>query len=380
MKVYSEQTIPYTQEYFMHKTPLSQRAVIWIITAILIAVILFISFAKFEEVVKVNGYIRPQENISSVANAVTGRIKTVSYTSGQQVSKGQLLLEIDPIQLEAQKKSLVSQMEEEQQKLFALYEIRNSIEKNKNLISKNHNEAYLRYEVWKNNLLKLENIRKLNKEKYEQEKSIPPAMTTKVRLQELESQYLISCNDYDNLNLSFQHDIENEIITYETSQKINEAKLLQIEDSLLFTKVTAPIDGIIQEITVFNKNDWVQAGQNLFNIIPNDKGTVKVELIISAKQAGKIEDGLKVKMRFPSLPYHEFGGAEGTILTVAPDATKTQNGDAFFVIKTDLDKQFLRDKKNKEYPLKVGLQVDARIIVSKKTILKFVLEKMNLWY
>lgn len=380
MKVYSEQTIPYTQEYFMHKKPVSQRAVIWILTAILLAVIIFISFARFEEVVKVSGYIRPQENISSVANAVTGRIKTVSYTSGQQVSKGQLLLEIDPVQLEAQKESLLSQMNEEEQKLSALYEIRNSIQKNKNLIGINHTEAYLRYEVWKNSLLKLENIRNLNKERYEQEKSIPTAMTTKARLQELESQYLISCNDYDNLNLSFQHDIENEIITYETSYKINKAKLLQIEDSLLFTKVTAPIDGIIQEITVFNKNDWVQAGQTLFNIIPSEKDAVKVELTISAKQAGKIEDGLKVKMRFPSLPYHEFGGASGTILTIAPDATKTQNGDAFFVIKTDLDKQFLKDKKNKEYPLKVGLQVDARIIVSKKTILKFVLEKMNLWY
>ena len=110
MKVYSEQTIPYTQEYFLHKKPVSQRAVIWIITALLTATIIFISFAKFEEVVKIGGYIRPQENISSVANAVTGRIKTVSYTSGQQVSKGQLLLEIDPVQLEAQKKSLISQM------------------------------------------------------------------------------------------------------------------------------------------------------------------------------------------------------------------------------------------------------------------------------
>ncbi|MCR4954701.1 MAG: HlyD family secretion protein [Treponema sp.] len=380
MKVYYPQTIPYTQEYFMRKKPSSQRAVIWIITIILVAAILFISFAKFEEVIKVNGYIRPQDNISSVANAVTGRIKSISYTSGQQVIKGQLLLEIDPIQLEAEKESLVTQIKEEQEKLSALYEIKNSIQKNENLINKNHCEAYLRFEIWKNSLLKLENIRNLNYEKYEQEKSIPPKMTTVSRLNDLESQYLISCNDYNNLNLSFQHDIENEIITYETAKKINEAKLLQIEDSMLFTKITAPIDGIIQEITAFNKNDWIQAGQQLFNIVPYGKEAVKVELIIPAKQAGKIEDGLKVKMRFPSLPYHEFGGAEGTILTIAPDANKKQNGDAFFVLKTDLDKNFLKDKKGREYPLKVGLQVDARIIVSKKTILKFVLEKMNLWY
>lgn len=89
---------------------------------------------------------------------------------------------------------------------------------------------------------------------------------------------------------------------------------------------------------------------------------------------------MTVKMRFPSLPYHEFGGTEGNIITIDPDITKSQSGEAYFLIKTDMQDTSLKDKKGKEYPLKVGLQVDARIVLSKKTILKFILEKMNLWY
>lgn len=380
MKLYADETIPYTQEYFIKKKPISQQSFIWIISFLLFAIVIFISFAKFEEVVKVTGYIRPKGNISSVANAVTGRIKSISYKSGQYVSKGELLIEIDPTQLESDKTSLLSQMEEDKEKLNALYEIRNSIKRNKNLISKKHQEASLRFDLWRTNLKKLQNIKNLNYEKYIQEQKLPETMTTIARLHELESQYLISCNDYENLDLSFKYDIENEIISFETSEKINNAKLKQIEDSLLYTKVCAPIDGIIQEISVFNEHDWIQAGQKVFNIIPNESTTTKVELTIPAKQAGKIEKGMKVKMRFPSLPYYEFGGANGTIITIAPDATKTQNGDAFFIIETDIDKQILFDKKGKGYPLKVGLQVDSRIIISKKTILQFVMEKMNLWY
>lgn len=377
MKVYSPQTIPYTQEYFMRKKPSSQRAVIWIITIILVAAILFISFAKFEEVVKVNGYIRPQDNISSVANAVTGRIKSISYTSGQQVIKGQLLLEIDPIQLEAEKEGLVTQIKEEQEKLSALYEIKNSIQKNENLIDKNHYEAYLRYEVWKNNIESQKNIVNFTKAKLEDELALDQRMTTMVKIRELQYQYDAALFSYENTRLDFVHQIEAEICTLQTNLQITRSKLTKIEDSILFTKVTAPIDGVIQEITVFNINDWIQAGQELFNIVPEEKKSIKVELTIPAKNAGKLEDGLEVKMRFPSLPYHEFGGAEGTILTIAPDVNKTQNGEAFFVIKTDLNKNCLKDKKGREYPLKVGLQVDARIIVSQKTVLKYVLEKMN---
>lgn len=380
MKVYIENTVPYTQEYFLKKTPLFQRVIIWVICALITATFIFISCAKFEEVVKVTGTIRPEENISPVTNAVTGRIKSISYESGEAVKKGQLLLEIDPTQLEAEKESLESQISEETEKLTALYRIKQSIFQNENIIGKDYYEAYLRYEIWQTNLRKLENIRNLNEEKFKQEQKLPSSMTTVARLRELESEYLVSCNDYDNYNISFQHEIESEIIELETAFKINNAKLKQVDDSLLFTRVLAPIDGIIQEVTVFNENDWIQSGQKLLNLVPADEELTRVELSIPAKQAGKIESGMTVKMRFPSLPYHEFGGTEGEIITIDPDITRTQNGEAFFIIKTNLNKNSLSDKKGKEYPLKVGLQVDARIILSKKTILKFVLEKMNLWY
>ena len=380
MKYYAEETIPYTQEFFLRKKPLFQSIIICSLTALIVSVFIFISFAKFEEVIKVPGTIRPEEKISSISNAVTGRIKSITYESGQSVSKGQILLEIDPTQLEAEKESLLSQMEEENEKLTALYEIKESILFKNNKIDKNHYEAFLRYELWKTNLEKLENQKKLYEEQFLLEKKLPESMTTITRVHELETEYLISCNNFDNYDISFKHDIESEIISYETSKKINKAKLKQIEDSLLYTKVRAPIDGIIQEISVFNENDWIQAGEKLFNVIPNDTNMVKVELSIPAKQAGKIESGMNVKMRFPSLPYHEFGGTEGKIITIDPDITRTQNGEAFFLIKTNLNKLSLSDKKGKVYPLKVGLQVDARIIISKKTVLKFILEKMNLWY
>ena len=380
MKVYDYSTLPYVQEYFLNRKTKVQQAFICIISLLLLFIFILICIAPFEEVIKVKGYIRPDENISGVLNAVTGRIKKVSYSSGQTVTKGQLLLEIDPTQIEAEKESLVTLMREEKKKLASLYEIRKSIELDQNVIQSEYYEAFLRYELWKTNLSKLENIRKFNLEKYEKEKSLPSSMTTTAILDELNSQYLISCDEYDNLSISFKHDIEQEITEYETSEQINNSKLKQLEDSLLFTQVCAPIDGIIQEVSSFNTGDWVQAGQLLFNIVPDEDSATRVELVIPAKQAGKIEQGMKVKMRFPSLPYHEFGGTEGTIITIDPDITKTKDGEAYFIIRTDIEQRFLTDKKGKSYPLRVGLEADSRIILSKKTILNFILEKLNLWY
>ena len=99
-------------------SPKAQNVFIWIIAFLIVIIFIFISIAKFDEVIKVTGFIRPKENISNVSNAVTGRIKSISYKTGDYVVQGQLLLEIDPTQLEAEKSSLLSKIEEKN-KIFS---------------------------------------------------------------------------------------------------------------------------------------------------------------------------------------------------------------------------------------------------------------------
>ncbi|MBR5646476.1 MAG: biotin/lipoyl-binding protein [Treponema sp.] len=113
MKIYPEEMLTLTQEYFFNRRPDMQQKIIIILTALLFSVFLWIFLAPFEEVVKCTGYVRPLENISPVSNAVTGKIEGIFYKTGQHVKKGQLLMQIDPSQLEAEKTSLLDQMENE---------------------------------------------------------------------------------------------------------------------------------------------------------------------------------------------------------------------------------------------------------------------------
>lgn len=379
MKVYTDDTIDITQEYFFNKTPVAQKNIILILAVLIFSVFVLIAVAPFEEVVKSTGYVRPLENISPVANSVTGRIENITYKTGQHVIKGELLLSIDPTQLEAEYDSLTNQIIKEKKDLEGLYQIHESILCGKNLISDSKSEAFLRYNLWVTSLQRQENIKKLSLEEYKRELQISPSMTTASKIQKLESEYTIACNDYDEIDLSFKYQIEQEINNTEILLQMNEFKLKEIENSLLYTKITAPITGTVQEIQAFNTNDWIQAGQMLFNIIPDDHDINKIEILIPARQAGKLTKGQLVKIRFNSLPYYEFGGAEGKIITIDADSVKNENDEAYFRVITDINKQKLKSKKGIEYPIKVGLQVDARIVVDKKTILQFILEKMNLW-
>ncbi|MBR6296181.1 MAG: HlyD family efflux transporter periplasmic adaptor subunit [Treponema sp.] len=380
MKVYSDQLLTKTQEYFFRHKPSLQSRFVTIIASLIAIAFIWFAVAPFEEVIKTSGFIRPETNISSVSNVITGKITKVEYSMGKAVKKGDLLLSIDPTQILKEKETLITELEKQKEKLIALNYINESIEKGKNVIPNEYQEATLRFQKWQKNINQLEKTKNNNLYILNLEKSLPANMTTETRLKEYTYKYKVSLDEYNAFNTSFKHDIAHEIEELELSTKLNETKLEQIEDSLRYTDVTAPIDGLIQEISVLNPGDWIQSGQKLFNIVPYGNENCIVELSVPASQAGKIKHNMKVKMRFPSLPYYEFGGAEGCILTIAPDISSTSNGTAVFVIRSNMDKNVLVSKSGINFPLRIGLQVDARIIVSKRTLLKYVLEKLNLWY
>ena len=380
MKVYSDTLLEKTQEYFFKRKPSLQSKFVIIIASLIVVAFIWFVAAPFEEVIKTSGYIRPQSNISSVSNAITGKITKVDYSPGKEVKKGDLLLSIDPTQMLKEKETLNTELQEQEKQLRALTYINESIETGKNVIPDEYSEAALRYLKWRENVEQLERTKNQNLYTLNIERNLPSNMTTETRLKEYTYRYNVSLNEYNALIASFKHDVTKEMENLDISIKLNKTKLEQLEDSLRYTNVTAPIDGVIQEIASLNPDDWIQSGQKLFNIIPSGNENCIVELSVPASQAGKLNKDMKVKMRFPSLPYYEFGGAEGNILTIDPDVSTTNNGTAVFLIRTDMDRNVLTGKSGQDFPLRIGLQVDARIIVAKRTLLGFVLEKLNLWY
>ena len=380
MKVYSDKLLTKTQEYFFRHKPSMQRKFIFIIAFLLVIAFIWFAVAPFEEVIKTSGFIRPQSNISSVSNAITGKITKVDYSPGKEVKKGDLLLSIDPTQILKEKETLVAELNEQEKRLLGLKYINESIEKEENVIPEEFQEASLRFQKWQENLSQLGKTKDNNLYILNIERNLPKNMTTETRLKEYTYNYNIALDEYNALNTSFRHDITQEMENLDISIKVNRTKLEQIEDSLRYTDVIAPIDGTIQEIASLNPDDWIQSGQKLFNIIPSGNENCIVELSVPASQAGKLTKEMKVKMRFPSLPYYEFGGTEGNILTIDPDISTTNSGTAIFLIRTDMEKNSLTGKHGNVFPLRIGLDVDARIIVAKRTLLEYVLEKLNLWY
>ena len=143
------------------------------------------------------------------------------------------------------------------------------------------------------------------------------------------------------------------------------------------TNVLSPVDGYVQEMQNFNEGDFIFSSQDVVKIIPAENNLFKAQLYLRTSDVGKITEGLQVKLRFPAYPFYEYRGLTGKIENLDFDTTNLTSG-SFYKLNCDFDKNFLVDKNGKKYDLRSGLEIDGRIIVDRKTILKLLLKKLDL--
>ena len=80
--------------YESRPNPLATSSIYCILGLLLVA-LLYSFVGEIEEVTEAFCVIRPNEALSTVASLRSGKIKNIYYTSGQEVKKGELLVDIE---------------------------------------------------------------------------------------------------------------------------------------------------------------------------------------------------------------------------------------------------------------------------------------------
>ncbi|MGI5174667.1 HlyD family efflux transporter periplasmic adaptor subunit, partial [Treponema sp. OMZ 840] len=342
------------------------------------ALICWIVFGKMEETVRARGVVRPVSNISQVKNAVSGEITGLYYRPGERVEKGALLLKINSQVAQAKEAALKTGFEKLKIKIDGLRQMESSFYTGTADIDKNNTVALTRFQAYAYQKELLEKRFLLAEKTWQEALRMPKEAITPVKLRELEYEKNIYLLNLETHNSTFIKEISDEYVKSVIELEELKSQIEQVRQNIKNTSVYAPIAGVVQEISSLNTNDYLFADQKILNIVPDDTDVYKAELKIPAKMSGKLEKGMKVKLRFPAFPFHEFGGAEGLITAIDPDASADSQGILYFTVLADIDKSFLKDKKEKTYPVKSGLEVESRIILKEQTILWYILKKMDM--
>src|SRR5262249_43356362 len=85
------------------------------------------------------------------------------------------------------------------------------------------------------------------------------------------------------------------------------------------TRLTAPVDGVVQQLAVTTIGQVVASGQALMTIVPEGAPLEVVALVLN-KDIGFVKVGQKVVVKVESFPFTRYGTIDGTVIRVSPDA------------------------------------------------------------
>lgn len=380
MVLHHQNMMVYSKEFLQLKIPSEIRFLLYSIILLFITAIGILLFGKIDDVIKVNGIIRTEENVSSVKNVISGKIIEINYKPGQKVLKGSFLYKIDPAIYDSQRENLVLEKENLEERLQGIDELFLSYNKNKNVINKSNVVAYTRFESYKANVEKLIIQKNISYEALKNEQNLPVSLRNQKTIKQRKMEYDYNQKNLESYEADFIKSINQEKDELELSLFKNCQEIQKLDSQYEFLKVYAPVDGYVQEISSLNLGDYLESGKSVLNIIPNDEKNFRVEMQISSKDMGKIKEGLKVKYRLSAFPFFEYKGAEGTITAVDPDIRTGDNGMLYYIVYADIDRVVFENRHGDSFPIRAGLETNSRIVLETETIIFYILRKIDFLY
>ncbi|MFN3960366.1 MAG: HlyD family type I secretion periplasmic adaptor subunit [Parvularculaceae bacterium] len=136
------------------------------------------------------------------------------------------------------------------------------------------------------------------------------------------------------------------------------------------TAVRAPIDGVVHRVLVQTVGGVVQPGETIVEVVPAGD-TPLVEAKVKPADIGHIRVGQKARVRISAYDSRAFGSLDGVIETISPDAIEDQkDGARHFLVTVRLDQS-----SNPGAPTpSPGMAATVDILNGKRTVLAYLMK------
>lgn len=368
----------YSRELVQIALPKEINLMFFTISSLVVCIILLLTVVKINDVVRVNGIIRTEKNNSTVKNVLAGEIEEIYFENEQYVETGEVLYSLKKDYSKALMKELENEISNVKEELYCIQVLLEGYSEEQIVISAEENLfVYSKLKEY------LETIDYLKKEisildyKYQKERNRPNALYNQRSVDEALMSYELSCQELEKYKSSFLSELTQKKKNYELSLEKLEQELLRTKEEYTFLDVRSPISGFVQEISSLNAGDYLFANQEVVVIVPDDSRNFRVELSVPTKDIGEITTGLRVKYRLSAFPFFEYKGAEGEINSIDSDVRKSSGNQLCYRVYSDIERTSFKSNKGIEYPLRAGIEVNARIVLEKISVMHFILRKLD---
>ena len=403
------------------ETSTGARSLLYAIVVFLVFFLIWANYSEIDEVKKGEGKAIPANEIQNIQNLEGGILKKVFVSSGDTVSEGQLLMELDDLQFSSASAKNISEYygmkariarlnaeAKDAEPVFsdALHELypdliiqehqlystriknlhdqinglhsrhRQKESELKSLTHKLHGaeKAYLlakqEFDLLRSlekegasshvEVLKSEQSLSQVESEYRSEKASVPKVKDEIK--EIEQDIEKVKSDFVSKALDERNSLSSKVNQLEAEQK-------SLKDKVKRTKIHSSLAGIVKKININTIGGVVQPGMTMMEIVPSGEQLL-VETKIKPKDIGFIRPGLKATVKFTAYDFSSYGGMEGVVQKISADSITDKKGQTFYLVKIKTDKTHLGSD-NKPLPIIPGMRAQVSIVVTKKSVLSY---------
>ena len=151
--------------------------------------------------------------------------------------------------------------------------------------------------------------------------------------------------------------------------------LLKAETRQHQQTLTAPVDGVVQQLAVHTIGGVVTPAQALMVIAPSDY-QAEVEAMLENRDVGFVKAGQHVEVKVDTFPFTRYGTIPGTVTFVSSDAVQDEKRGLVFQARVKLDKPAIRVDE-REVSLTPGMAVTAEIATARRRVIDFFLDPVR---
>ena len=365
----------------------ASRWIARILIAILLFILLWSIFGKMDIIVNASGKIIPSERIKTIASVETARVEQLYVTEGQVVQAGDLLVALDArmsnrerdkaigdrdtarLQISRSRALMTSMAANQLQPMTDIDEIAPE----RIADAKSHLESQWRDFIAKRSRLEGEIMR--------YRKQAPLAAQRAKDYQELAKDRDVSVHAW------FEKEQEKLEVEGKLADATNQRNALisetrkaaqdQLNEGLKFAassdqdaqraiahsdqlRLTAPVSGTVQQLTVHTVGGVVAAAQPLMVLVPK-QNQVEIEAFIENKDIGFIRERQFAEVKIEAFDYTKYGTIKGTVSHVSQDAIDPNGTSA-------IDSLQNKDKAKKDQPQPKGAVYSVKVLLDQSRI------------
>lgn len=160
-----------------------------------------------------------------------------------------------------------------------------------------------------------------------------------------------------------------------TQRQLLTAELSKADQRERLTQLSAPVDGIVQQLAIHSVGGVVTSAQPLMVVVP-EQAEVTAEISVANLDIGFVNAGQEAAVKLETFPYTKYGTVPAQVSVVSADAVTDEKRGSYYPAVLKLSQNSM-DIDGKRVPISPGMNITAEIKTGQRRIIEFLLSPVQ---